>query len=158
MGSWQESSNRLIQGILHALSLEGFNGKIEYPKDKIIVVCSPTPYVRITFDITNRSWVLEDTEESPHKKIKEGSKHLKGVACLKGYILNHRGKVRSAKAKEKRDNAYNTATQAQLLTKLKRFDKFYNNGELSISKAAKLAKVEYTTAKSYLNGVLGLKV
>lgn len=153
--------NRLVTKLIHELSIINLKGELSYGEgSKTFVNVTYSKKLNVVFhikDSCNVSWVLKDTSGYVKKELTEGVGIYKGVDLLKGRIKHHKGIKKKLKNDRKRDIAYNTPNIQQTLFKLKTFEKYYEEG-YSISKSARLARVEYKTAKAYLDGELELSV
>ena len=153
--------NRLVSKLIHELSVIDLKGELSYgERSEIFVNVTYSKKLNVVFhikDSCNISWVLKDISGYVRNELTEGVGIYKGIDLLKGRIEHHKGMKKKLKNDRKREIVYDTPTIQQTLSKLKTFEKYYEDG-YSISKAARLARVEYKTAKAYLNGELELSV
>ncbi|CAH9013612.1 conserved hypothetical protein [Vibrio phage 277E43-1] len=151
------NSLALCNKILHELDVIKLKGEVCEVEDKLAVKCQASKYLSVVFYINACCWVLLDTSGYVKKEVVKGKYVKAGIAKLYGRIKHHAGEKAKLKASNKRDKAYENSTPQQILAKLKNFEKYYEQG-YSASKSARMANVEYKTAKSFLKGELELEV
>ncbi|AUS02694.1 hypothetical protein NVP2275O_113 [Vibrio phage 2.275.O._10N.286.54.E11] len=140
--------------------------KAAFPKEVTVdqingaqIIMSAGDTINATFNVgTNKGAVWRKTKFKPHK-FKKGldsviariKGHLDNEASENAIILAQKKKEQKVKAiAQKREKKYNAITDTNVLYKLKRVDDFLRDGN-SLSKSARLAGVDYPTAKAHLN-------
>lgn len=147
----------VVRRVIHELSVVGLKGTECKVEGKLAVKCVASEHLSLLFFIGARGWVLTDTSGYVNKDTSTGELFNEGITLLQGRLKHHRGEKKRLKANNKRQKAYKNPTPQQTLSKLKNFEKYYKDG-YSISKSAKMANVDYKTAKAYLAGDLDLSV
>ncbi len=95
----------------------------------------------------------------PRKVRKRGGGGVQGVVCrieaLKKFFEHRRRCVNGEKKKRSKkdkalEKAYNKETEVSMMYKLQEAEKLYKQGGYSMSKSARMFKLDYTTFKEFL--------